>query len=433
MGSRAGIYVRISRDRAGEGLGVKRQEEACVALCDSRGWEPVLTLVENDTSAYKGRRRPEYERLLMAIEAGEIDAVVAWHPDRLHRSPRELERFIDLVEARRTHVATVQGGEYDLSTASGRMTARVVGAVARHESEHKAERQRAKMLELARAGKSGGGRRPYGFEADRVTIVPAEADEIRGASRRVLAGESLRSITLDLVERQVPTASGAPWSTGVLRRILISPRVAGLRSHQGRVVGDAVWPAVIDRADHERLVAVLSDPGRRRSTSARSYLLSGIAVCGRCAAPLIAHPRPRARCYACRTGPNSPRGCGRLQVVRGDDETQLVGEVRQLGERLDELATGWADGELDRRSWMTARARIEERLGAARGRLAVLVDRDAARAWRVDQGSLTGQWDGLSFDRRRAVVVALVDRVTVGPARPGVPRFDPDRITIDWR
>jgi DNA invertase Pin-like site-specific DNA recombinase len=73
------------------------------------------------------------------VRAGRLDAVVTWHPDRLHRSPREVEAFIDIVNAAGIRVATVQAGEYDLSTASGRMTARVVGAVSRHESEHKSD------------------------------------------------------------------------------------------------------------------------------------------------------------------------------------------------------------------------------------------------------------------------------------------------------
>jgi hypothetical protein len=41
--------------------------------------------------------------------------VVTWHPDRLHRAPRELEDFVDLVEATGATVATVTAGDTDLS------------------------------------------------------------------------------------------------------------------------------------------------------------------------------------------------------------------------------------------------------------------------------------------------------------------------------
>src|SRR5262245_50374036 len=148
----AAIYCRISDDRDGRGLGVARQEADCRRLADEKGWQIVEVFTDNDTSAYSGKRRPGYERLVERVRAGEVKAVVAWHPDRLHRSPKELETFIDVVAAAKAKVVTVTAGAYDLATPSGRMTARVVGAVARHESEHKSERIRRKHRELAEHG-----------------------------------------------------------------------------------------------------------------------------------------------------------------------------------------------------------------------------------------------------------------------------------------
>ena len=61
------------------------------------------------------------------MRAGELDVVVAWHTDRLHRSPRELEEYIELSERQQVDTVTVQAGELDLATASGRMLARMLG------------------------------------------------------------------------------------------------------------------------------------------------------------------------------------------------------------------------------------------------------------------------------------------------------------------
>ncbi len=41
-------------------------------------------------------------------------------------------------------------------------------------------------------------------------------------------------------------------------------RIAGLREHNGEVVGDAACPANIDCATHDRLAELLDDPSRRR-------------------------------------------------------------------------------------------------------------------------------------------------------------------------
>jgi site-specific DNA recombinase len=130
------VYVRISSDRAGAGLGVARQEEDCQELCERLGWRVAHVYSDNDVSAYSGRRRPQWERLNADTAAGLLDAIVCWHVDRLTRSPRELEDVIDLHDRHGIQLATCTG-DIDLSTPTGRLIARTLGAAARHEAEHK--------------------------------------------------------------------------------------------------------------------------------------------------------------------------------------------------------------------------------------------------------------------------------------------------------
>src|SRR5690606_17798558 len=117
------------------------------------GWKVVKVRSDNDVSATSGKPRAGYLAMLEDVRAGLADVIIAWHPDRLHRSVRELEDFIDLVQATGTKVVTVKAGEYDLSTHSGQMLARIVGAVARHEADALSARIKAKHRELALAGK----------------------------------------------------------------------------------------------------------------------------------------------------------------------------------------------------------------------------------------------------------------------------------------
>jgi site-specific DNA recombinase len=153
--------------------------------------------------------------------------VVTWHPDRLFRNVRDLEDFIATIERAGAQVRTVAAGLVDLSTASGRMNARIGGVVARHESEHRAERIRSKMSQLAASGKSNGGPRSFGYEPDHMTVRDEEAELVREVARRALDGESLRSIAADWNDRGIPTVRGAAgWSYQALRRMILSPRLA---------------------------------------------------------------------------------------------------------------------------------------------------------------------------------------------------------------
>jgi site-specific DNA recombinase len=168
------IYCRISDDREGRKYGVKRQERECRQLAEKlerRGIpvEIVEVLVENDTSAYSGKPRPKYARLIEMLRENEADGVLALTSRRLQRRFREAFEFLDLVEEKDLLVATVKGGTYDLTTADGRREARRKAIDDQHEAEETAERVRDAKADNVREGTYRGGPRPFGYEADGTT------------------------------------------------------------------------------------------------------------------------------------------------------------------------------------------------------------------------------------------------------------------------
>jgi site-specific DNA recombinase len=459
---RAGIYARISSDREGDNLAISRQLADCEKLATAKGWEVAERYVDADISAYARRPRPEYERMLEEIEAGLVEGIVVYHADRLHRHPRELEDFIDLCQRFGTKLATVTG-DIDLSTHDGQLIARIHGAVAKKESDDKSRRIRRKHAELAAAGRlSGGGTRPFGFEADRRTIRPAEAATIRECAARALAGDSLRSICSDLNGRGIASATGRQWSPQTLRRMLSSGRISGQREHHGEIVGKAEWEAVITPAETQRLRAKLKDPDRRTNRTARRYLLSRLLRCHHCGTPLVARPRDDGtRRYVCASGPGFG-GCGKTTVVAADLEAFIVdavlhrldspelaralngavsdsdgaewqAEIEQAQAKLDELAELWAEGAIGRSEWLKARAPIEKRQTLAKKRLAALNRTTAITPHLGDVEGLREKWAEMNLSRQQQIVAALLDHVVVGPARRGYNRFDPSRLRPVWR
>jgi DNA invertase Pin-like site-specific DNA recombinase len=456
------IYVRISRDRGGQGLGVSRQESDCRAWCEAQGWQVREVFVDNDVSAYSGRRRPAFERMVEGIKAGLFDAIVVWHPDRLTRSAKELDSIIDLVEATGVALGTVTAGDYDLTTPEGRLVARIVGAVARKESEDKSRRIRRKHLELAEKGDGrGGGTRPFGFNADRLTINEPEAELIREAARRILAGESVRGVLRDWGQRGVATVTGAEWSPITFTRMLTRARTAGLRSHHGKVTAKAVWPGILTSDDHVKLVAVLTDPARRKSHQPTRYLLTGFVFCELCGARMVARPtQQRKRRYTCAKGPGY-HGCGHtgidaeglerlvseavIEAIAGPGlakamawtEADAVGddaaEIAALEARQAELAELWAAGEIGKIEWWAARDALEKRLETTRTRIVAQQAPVALNGLPASAEELTELWDTLSFDRRRAIIGAVVEKLTIRPGHRGYNRFDASRVAFTWK
>jgi site-specific DNA recombinase len=444
-GRRAAIYTRISQDREGAGLGVERQEADCRALAKRLGWSIVAVHSDNDLSAYSGKPRPGYLALLADLRAGVADAVICWHTDRLHRSPSELEEYIAVCERGGVPTHTVKAGPLDLASPSGRMVARQLGAVARYEVEHQVERQQRARLQAAAAGRWGGGRRPYGYEADGVTVVEAEADTLRWAASQLLAGMSLNAIVAGLSKRGATTSTGKPWRPTELRRALVRPRNAGLMVHRGQVVGRAGWPPILDDGTWRGVCAVLGDPGRRTNTTvARRWLLSGLAVCVVCGDPVrstsagTAHGRPTKPAYVCRTGKHVVRDAAEvdrfveqviLERLSRPDARELLAPDRRadtaalhtrdtaLRERLDELGRLYGEDVIDAAQLAQGTAAIRRQRERITAELAA-ASRGSVLAGVADAPDPARVWAGLDLSRRRAIVDVLAT-VTILPGRKG--------------
>lgn len=455
MTRRAVVYARQSLDRDGEGLAVARQVDACRELVARKGWTLVTEpYVDNDQSATTGRR-PRYEAMLERVRAGGADVIMSWAPDRLARRPRDLEDILDLAEQQGVTLATI-AGDVDLSTPYGAAVTRIMGAIARQESQQKGARQKAANAQRAKAGTVPWTRRPFGFDLDAkgaVVLVESEAAELRRAADYVLAGGSLGACVRDLNARGVTTSAGNAWTVTTLRRLLTNPRAAGHAAYLGAVVGTG-GPAVLTPDEHARLVAHLDDPARRTQTgTTRKYLLSGTVLCGRCGAPMFASPMgPKGGywlVYRCRTAHLARRldlvdavveaavlarlsqpDAADLLVSQGEDADALRAESVELRSKLDQLAALLVEGVLTADGVREQSARLRGRLDEVERRR-VAVDRPDALAAMVTAEDVRAAWEAAPLDARRQVVDALM-AVTVLPAGRGA-RFAPEQVNITWR
>ena len=135
---------------------------------------------------------------------------------------------------------------------------------------------------MALNGEWHGGIRPFGFQADGVTIEPAEGAEILRATEALLAGASLAAIRSGRsMHAACSPSKGNKWGTIEMRDMLMRARNAGKAVYRGEVVGDLPAPAIVPEGSWRGVVALLSDPARRTTPGNKvRWLGSGIYRCG---------------------------------------------------------------------------------------------------------------------------------------------------------
>lgn len=443
-------YVRISADKLEEGRGVGRQQRDADRLCAERGWSVVERITDNDRSAsrYARRGREGWARLLHLLDAGAVEAVVAYDLDRLTRRPDELAPLIAAAE-RGVRIVTVTGSLLDLSSADGIFAARILLAVAEKEAANASRRQRAKLRHDAEQGRPHWPRRPFGYSLTG-EVVEAEAAWMRTLVDWLAGGMSATEAARRLNDAGVAQPSGRPWQSAGVKLLVTSPRNIGQRTYHGEIVGPAAWPAVIDEDQWRAACTALAAraQGARRG---RRSMLTGMVRCAVCGETMTRTNATEKAVWRCTKHRDTGRGCGQSIAARPVEELVVeavlvrIGDVRprpraaritagpssaDLQRELDDLAEMVGRGDLTMTEWKAARAPLVARLRVAQG---VEAQQDAGAALARlagDRGTLRERWDDLDVDLRRRLIALVLDRVEIAASTKRT--LDLDRVALVW-
>lgn len=474
---RAFIYDRNSRDPRRLGTAVRDQGVENQRLCEAYGWRIVGVFEDAGKSAsrYATRPRPDYEEMLRRAEARECDVIVAWESSRLNRNTEIYLSLRNLCE-RLGILLCYNGRLYNMERSDDRFATHLDALLAEREADAIRDRNRRTHRLILERG-SPPGRLPYGFAREydartgalvRQVVDPEQGEVVREIARRVLEGQSCKSIARDLNRRGVPAPwTSEAWTLESVKRVVVRPSSAGKRDHRGRVVGDAAWPAILSEADWQACVRVLTDPARLNHHSAQvRHLLSGLVFCGPCGGSARLRPKKvkGAVSYVCphcyRVSMRAPMleafavelvldyiereaFASSLLVVdaeRGDAAARAVAEARAYEAQLAE-ATALAGQLTPGRGGLMVPALSAARLAAMEADLLPKID--AARA-RVRDASVPAVlrdiagpgaadlWEkDLDIEQRRVVIREVV-RLQLNEGGMGARKIVPGRITYEW-
>jgi DNA invertase Pin-like site-specific DNA recombinase len=186
------------------------QEAEVRKLADRYGDKDILILSDLGRSGRRKEKRPDYQRLLTMVEAGEVSAIYAYSMSRLSRSVKDYAALSELCVERRVPVRFYKEGEQDYTTATGRLIAGLLAHVAQFVADIASEAAKETIATRTANGQHHG-EPAYGARdgEDPGAVVAAflKAGSYHGAARILNA-------------TGIPTRRGRPWRSTTVRVIL---------------------------------------------------------------------------------------------------------------------------------------------------------------------------------------------------------------------
>lgn len=291
--NKVALYVRVSTTgQMEEGYSIEEQKAKLESYCDIKDWHIYKVYTDGGFSG-STTERPALERLIKDAQSKLFDTVLVYKLDRLSRSQKDTLYLIEDIFLKNNIEFVSLLENFDTSTPFGRAVIGLLSVFAQLEREQIKERMQLGKLGRAKAGKSMmWAKTSYGYSYDKetgsMTINEYEALAVKEIYSSYLAGMSITKLR-DKINEEYP--KNPAWSYRTIRGILANPVYCGLNQYKGQTFQGTHKP-IISLADFEQTQRELA---KRQQTAKElsnprpfqaKYMLSGLAQCGYCHAPL---------------------------------------------------------------------------------------------------------------------------------------------------
>lgn len=314
MNKLVGLYIRVSTEhQAKEGYSIEAQKANLTNFAHNQGWQIVDTYIDAGISGKNITNRPQVKRLINDIKQSKLDIILLYKFDRLTRDAKDTESIIELVEKWGIEVYTLSGGIVDVSTASGRFSVRISGAVAQLEREQTIERVKVALKQKANMGYTlASSRMCYGYNREyhqkEQTINNIEAINVKRIYSLFLNGKTPPEIARLFNLENVPTKLSnrylhTMWTSKTIYLILTNPTYIGkIRYHIGQedecildgihepIIEETIWNNVQDKIQKLKCHHKTNKPKE-------DIYFCGFLICGVCGRKLTTNRTVRTNAH----------------------------------------------------------------------------------------------------------------------------------------
>lgn len=291
--NKVALYVRVSTtSQLEEGYSIEEQKAKLESYCDIKDWHIYKVYTDGGFSG-STTERPALEQLIKDAQSKLFDTVLVYKLDRLSRSQKDTLYLIEDIFLKNNIEFVSLLENFDTSTPFGRAVIGLLSVFAQLEREQIKERMQLGKLGRAKSGKSMmWAKTSYGYNYNKdtgtMTVNEYEALAVKEIYASYLAGMSITKLR-DKINEEYPKQPA--WSYRTIRGILANPVYCGLNQYKGQTFQGAHKPIIslVDFEQTQRELAKRQQTAKELSNPRpfqAKYMLSGLAQCGYCHAPL---------------------------------------------------------------------------------------------------------------------------------------------------
>ena len=323
------------------------------------GLDIIEVLVEKHT-AFKPYGRPVFAEMIKRITRGEVQGIIAWHPDRLSRNEIDASTITYMV--RTGLIKDLKFGSYNFDNSpEGIMMLQMALSQSQYFSSKlgkDVKRGLEKKFEMGWQPNIA----PEGYINKRddikglstIIVDQAKFPLLRRAFDAMLTGVYTAPQVLDIMNnewgfktRRFKSRGGGPMSRSALYRIFTSPFYAGIINYSGKENKGKHKP-MISLEEYDKIQIIMGRNGKPRNQK-KDFAYTGLIHCKECGCLITADLKHkvikytkelRSYTYYCCTRKRKDYACHQAAITRDDLESQVEKELEKYQIRPEFLDLG---------------------------------------------------------------------------------------------
>ena len=347
------VYARRStEDEERQQMSIPSQLEETKKFAMTAGLTVVDTLFESKTAKKPGR--VVFNRLLSMVSSGEINGIIAWHPDRLARNAVDAGAIMHLLDTGKLLDLKFPSFWFE-DTSQGKFMLSMAFSQSKYYVDSLSENTKRGLRAKVKKGEMPG-IAPVGYKNDRlnktIVINKKTFKVVKEMFLEFANGElAMTQAGLFLFKNGIGTRTHQPFKADKIRFVLTDPFYYGSFLYKGELYKGAHTP-LINKSLFDKVQKMIMVRSHKRPKPGLDLPFTGLIKCGDCgmmitAEQQIKHYKTTGRTvkyvyYRC-TKKHKTKVCHNSPI----NQDRLLPQIDRIIQELA-LPKGWKDKFLDR-------------------------------------------------------------------------------------